>query len=183
MRGIRQQLHWHENPLYRFAGEPDLARHRGLQRNVGLLAEFNWCFDLQVFSEQMPGACDLVDTCPDVTFILQHAGMLEDLSDAGRATWRKALDELAQRANVVVKLSGLGTFIHRNDDAHIRDIVAETVALFGADRCMFGSNFPIEKLWTGYGELVNAYREATAALSSGEQQAIFHDTAARVYRI
>ncbi|MGI9426825.1 MAG: amidohydrolase family protein [Hyphomicrobiaceae bacterium] len=183
MRGIRQQLHWHENPLYRFAAEPDLARNRDLQRNVAMLEEFNWCFDLQVFAPQVGGACDLVDDCPKVTFILQHAGMLEDLSGNGREVWRKALADLAERPNVVAKLSGLGTFIHRNDAAHIAAIVMETVAIFGAERCMFGSNFPIEKLWTGYDDLVDAYRQAIATLSVTEQQAIFHGTAARVYRL
>ncbi len=99
--------------------------------------------------------------CPDVTFVLQHAGMLEDLSAAGRAAWRDGMTRLAACPNVVCKLSGLGTFIHRNDPAHIAAIVAESVAMFGPDRCLFGSNFPIEKLWTSYRDLVQAYLDAT----------------------
>jgi predicted TIM-barrel fold metal-dependent hydrolase len=65
----------------------------------------------------------------------------------------------------------------------IGPIVKETVALFGADRCFFGSNFPIEKLWTDYGTLYRTFREAIAYLSETEQAAILHDTAARLYRI
>ena len=65
------------------------------------------------------------------------------------------------------KLSGLGTFIHRNDPAHIAWIVGETVALFGAERCLFGSNFPIEKLWTDYRSLIAAYRAAIAPVQGG----------------
>ncbi|MGI9409920.1 MAG: amidohydrolase family protein [Hyphomicrobiaceae bacterium] len=183
MRGIRQQLHWHENPLYRFAGAPDLARDKQLQGTVAKLADYGWCFELQVFTSQFPGACELVDACPDVTFVLQHAGMLEDLSDVGRQAWRQAMQGLAKRPNVVAKLSGLGTFIRRNDPDHIQRILTETVAIFGAERCIFGSNFPIEKLWTSYAALIEAYRAATAGLSTTEQQAIFHDTAARIYRI
>jgi predicted TIM-barrel fold metal-dependent hydrolase len=55
--------------------------------------------------------------------------------------------------------------------------------VFGSGRCLFGSNFPIEKLWTSYAELLSAYREAVASLAPKEQQAVLHDTAARVYRI
>jgi predicted TIM-barrel fold metal-dependent hydrolase len=183
VRGIRQQFHWHENAAYRFAARPDLCLDPRVQRNVARLADYGWSFDLQVFAGQMAGAAALVDACPRVTFVLQHAGMLEDLSDAGRATWRAGMAELAARPNVVAKLSGLGTFIHRNDAEHVRWIVGETVALFGAARCLWGSNFPIEKLWTGYGALLDAHRAACAGLTTGEQAAIFHDTARRVYRL
>jgi predicted TIM-barrel fold metal-dependent hydrolase len=84
---------------------------------------------------------------------------------------------------VVSKLSGLGTFIHRNDPAHIAAVLTDTVATFGAGRCLFGSNFPIEKLWTSYRELVDEFRAAAAALSTEQQDAIFRTTAARVYRL
>jgi predicted TIM-barrel fold metal-dependent hydrolase len=83
----------------------------------------------------------------------------------------------------VVKLSGLGTFIHRNDPSHIAFIVAEMIALFGAERCLFGSNFPIEKLWTGYGELVAAYRAAVADLPEPAQRQVLGENAARIYRL
>lgn len=183
MRGIRQQLHWHENPQYRFAASPDLCRDPDVQRNVGYLADYGWTFDLQVFVDQMEGAAELAAACPKVTFILQHAGMLEDLSDAGRAGWKAGMKKLAAQKNIVCKLSALGTFIHRNDAAHIERILHDTVALFGARRCLFGSNFPIEKLWTSYPELVRAYLRAASDLSTGRQKAIFHDTAKRVYRL
>ena len=183
MRGVRQQLHWHENPLYRFEKTPDLARNPNVQKNVARLADYGWVFDLQVFTGQMESACDLVDACPDVTFVLQHAGMLEDLSDEGRAQWRKAMQELAKRPNAVSKLSAFGTFIHRNDGDHIEWMVAQTVKIFGAERCLFGSNFPIEKLWTTYRKLTNAFLKATDTMSAARQKAIFHDTASRVYRL
>ncbi len=183
MRGIRQQLHWHENPVFRFAADPDLCRSPALQRNVARLADYGWAFDLQVFAGQMSGACELADACPDVTLVLQHAGMLEDASEAGRAAWTAQMTELARRPNVVAKLSGFGTFIHRCDPDRIAWLTTETVALFGADRCLWGSNFPIEKLWTDYATLLEAHRLAAGGLNEGERQAIFHDTASRVYRL
>lgn len=183
MRGIRQQLHWHENPLYRFAATADLAASDNIIRNVGFLADYGWSFDLQVFATQMDSACRLVDSCPDVTFILQHAGMLEDLSDEGRSNWRSGMKQLAKRKNAVSKLSAFGTFIHRNDPQHIAWMIAETVKIFGVRRCLFGSNFPIEKLWTSYGKLLSGFLDATADMGETKRKAIFHDTAQRVYRL
>jgi predicted TIM-barrel fold metal-dependent hydrolase len=183
VRGIRQQFHWHDNPRYRFAAGPDICREPNVQRNVARLADYGWAFDLQVFAPQMAGAAELAASCPRVTFVLQHAGMLEDLSDAGRDTWRRNMALLAAEPNVVAKLSGFGTFIHRNDAAHVGGLVTETLALFGADRCLFGSNFPIEKLWTDYAGLVAAHRQAAGGLSDAEQKAIFQHTASRVYRL
>jgi predicted TIM-barrel fold metal-dependent hydrolase len=91
------------------------------------------------------------------------------------------MENLAARPNIVSKLSGLGTFIHRNDPAHIAEILNDTVAIFGAERCLFGSNFPIEKLWTTYRELVEAHRAAAASLRPDQRDAIFGNTAMRVY--
>ncbi|MDE1971776.1 MAG: amidohydrolase family protein [Hyphomicrobiales bacterium] len=183
MRGLRMQLQWHENPQYRFASGPDLARDRVLQKNVAKLADYGWSFDLQVFTGQMDGAAELAESAPRVTFILQHAGMLEDLSPAGWDKWRAGMRKLAARPNMVSKLSALGTFIHKNDPQHIAAVVRETVAIFGADRCLFGSNFPVEKLWTGYAPLVAAFRAAVEPLGAKIESAALHDTAVRVYRL
>jgi len=182
VRGVRMQLHWHQNPLYRFAPRADLCADPTLRRNIARLADYDWSFDLQVFAPQMPDAASLAEACPKVTFVLQHAGMLEDLSPAGRSAWRAGMVRLAACPNIVCKLSGLGTFIHRNDPAHIAGIVSETVAIFGADRCLFGSNFPIEKLWTSYGDLIDAYLD-TIKTNPRHRDAILRDTAMRVYRL
>jgi predicted TIM-barrel fold metal-dependent hydrolase len=183
MRAVRMQLHWHANPQYRFAPRADVVADPVVQRNVARLADYGWAFELQIFAPQMPQAAELAGASPDVTFIVQHAGMLEDRSPEGWEEWRRGMGLLAARENVVAKLSGLGTFIHRNDTTHIGAIVRATVALFGADRCLFGSNFPIEKLWTSYADLIAAHRAAIAGFSPAEQAAILGGTAARVYRI
>jgi predicted TIM-barrel fold metal-dependent hydrolase len=183
VRGMRMQLHWHENPLYRFAARADLCVDPVIRRNIAHLADYGWSFDLQVFAAQMVDAAGLAEACPDVTFVLQHAGMLEDDSPQGRAAWRAGMTRLAGCPNVVAKLSGLGTFSHRNDPTHIGGVLAETVAMFGAERCLFGSNFPIEKLWTDYRKLIEAYLAATAPLRNDQREAIFKNTAMRVYRL
>jgi predicted TIM-barrel fold metal-dependent hydrolase len=183
VRGVRMQLHWHDDPLYRFAARPDLCADPVISRNVARLPDYGFSFDLQVFAPQMADAAGLAASCPDVVFILQHAGMLEDLSADGRAAWRAGMKRLAGCPNVVSKLSGLGTFLHRNDPAHIAAVLTETVAMFGAGRCLFGSNFPVEKLWTTYRELVDACLAAAAPLPAQERDAIFRTTANRVYRL
>jgi predicted TIM-barrel fold metal-dependent hydrolase len=180
VRGVRMQLHWHENALYRFASGPDLARDAQVRANVARLAEHGWSFDLQVFASQMAGAAELAAACPEVTFVLQHAGMLEDRSEEGVAEWRAGMGRLAAQGNVVSKLSGLGTFLRANDPRHIGFIVRETLAFFGAERCLFGSNFPIEKLWTDYGALIDAHR---AAVPGAAEPKVFGETARRVYRL
>ncbi|MEO1018248.1 MAG: amidohydrolase family protein [Pseudomonadota bacterium] len=183
MRGLRQQLHWHENPLYRFASRPDLPTDPQLQRNIGYLADYGWSFDLQVFAPQMTYAAELAAACPEITFILQHAGMLEDTTREGRQAWRGGMKALAGCNNVVTKLSGFGTFIHENDPKFIRQMIDETLEIFGAGRCMFGSNFPIEKIWTTYGDLFRAFEMASSDLPETQRKAIFTETAARVYRL
>ncbi len=183
LRGFRQQFHWHENPQYRFAGGPAEFLNERVVRNINALAAHGWTFDLQVFPDQMADAAKLIAACPEVTFVLQHAGMLEDTSDDGWAVWRSGMEALAAHPNAITKLSAFGTFIHRNDPDFIARIIAETVAIFDADRCMYGSNFPIEKIWTSYADLFAAFQAATATLPASARNAIFDDTADRVYRL
>jgi predicted TIM-barrel fold metal-dependent hydrolase len=183
VRGIRMQLHWHENPLYRFAPRPDLMHEKLFRKNLAKLQDHGWLFELQVFTRQMKDAAELIRAFPKIDFVLLHAGMLEDLSTAGRAAWREGMQRLAGLSNLYVKLSGLGTFIHRVDPAHIADIALPTIEMFGSARCVFGSNFPIEKLWSSYAELVNAYRGALAPLPEADQARVFSGTARRLYRL
>lgn len=183
IKGIRQQLHWHENPQYRFAPRPDVMNDAAWRKGMAQLSDRRLVFELQIFAGQMQDGAALARAFPNVDFVLEHAGMLEDLSPAGWNAWREGMTLLAAEPNVSTKLSGLGTFVHAYKSDVVAPIVRETVAMFGADRCMYGSNFPIEKLWTDYRSLYLTFREAIASLSLAEQTAILHDTAARIYRI
>jgi predicted TIM-barrel fold metal-dependent hydrolase len=183
VRGIRQQLHWHDNPQYRFAPRPDVMNDDDWRRGLSMLADHGLLFELQIFASQMKDGASLTRAFPDTIFVLEHAGMLEDRSPTGWQLWREGMTALAECPNVNVKLSGLGTFVHACRGDVIGPIVRESVAMFGADRCFYGSNFPIEKLWTGYTTLYRTFRNAIAHLSDSEQAAILHDTAARLYRV
>jgi predicted TIM-barrel fold metal-dependent hydrolase len=182
-RGIRQQLHWHKDPQYRFAPRSDVMNDKEWRRGLGMLAEHGLLFELQIFASQMMDGARLARSFPDTVFVLEHAGMPEDMSLRGWQFWREGMMALAQSSNVNVKLSGLGTFAHACRADVVGPIVRETVAMFGADRCFYGSNFPIEKLWTDYRTLYQTFRSAIAHLGEAEQCAILHDTAARLYRL
>jgi predicted TIM-barrel fold metal-dependent hydrolase len=183
VKGVRQQIHWHENPQYRFAQRPDITDDTAFQRNLALLQDHGWLFEIQVFTSQMQGAARLAACLPGLTFVLEHAGMLEDMSPTGRARWREGMRRLADQPNMHTKLSGLGTFLHRLDAQHITDVIGETVEIFGPERCVWGSNFPIEKLWTNYGHLVSAVRHALAFLPHDEQERILFANAMKLYRL
>jgi len=182
-RGIRQQLHWHENPRYRFAPRPDVMNDADWRRGLAALADRGLLFELQIFASQMRDGARLARSFPDTIFVLEHAGMLEDMTPARRQLWRDGMASLAECPNLNVKLSGLGTFVHACREDVIGPIVRETIAMFGADRCFYGSNFPIEKLWTDYSTLYWTFRNAIAHLTESEQAAILHDTATRLYRL
>lgn len=183
MRGVRQQLHWHDNPLYRFAPRPDLMNESRWRNNLALLQDHDWPFDLQIFATQMSDGARLARDLPGITFVLQHAGMPEDRTPTGRKLWREGMRRLADAPNVSTKLSAFGTFLHRVDRTYIAEVVHETIAIFGADRCLWGSNFPIEKLWASYRDVFDAMMAALAPLSDRDRAGILHDNAARIYRL
>jgi predicted TIM-barrel fold metal-dependent hydrolase len=183
LRGIRQQLHWHARELYRFAARPDLMNDPVWRRGLAEVERRGLVFELQVFAGQMADSARLAREHPGLTFVLMHAGMLEDRSPEGWARWRAGMRDLAGCPNVFVKLSGLGTFEHRCAVDLWRPVIEETLELFGAHRCMFGSNVPVEMLWARYPDIVAITGQCLAGLSEAERRAVWHDTAARVYRL
>ena len=183
LRGTRLQLHWHDVEQYRFASGPNRMDDPVFRSNLALLAEYDWLFELQVFGPQMADAERLVADFPQITFVLVHAGMLENDDPQTVAIWDTGMQRLAVHPNVVVKLTGLGTFVRRLDRDLIADIVRRCLDWFGPDRCMWGSNFPVEKLWTDYDSLLSTYREVLSDVDAATAAAVFGGTATRVYRL
>ena len=99
-RGIRQQLHWHANPQYRFASRPDLMNDFQWRRGFALLEKLGLVFELQVFTSQMADGAKLAADFSGTTIVLEHAGMLEDRSEAGWNAWRAGMRLLARNSNV-----------------------------------------------------------------------------------
>lgn len=183
MRGTRLQLHWHTDERFRFASAPDRMNDPVFQENLAVLEELGWLFELQVFPGQMAHAAALVERFPNTTFVLIHAGMLESTDPAHTEPWRAGLGLLAEHPNVVVKLSGQGTFVHRVDEPLIRLVTATTLELFGSARCMFGSNFPIESIWTDFPTLFDTWLRVLADLDRDARRDVLGATARRVYSL
>ncbi|MBX3570161.1 MAG: amidohydrolase [Rhizobiaceae bacterium] len=182
LRGVRMQLHWHETPAFRFAVSADQVIDPHVRRNVARLKAYGLSFDLQLFPAQMKDGLQLVGENPETSFILTHCGMLTATDEATIEAWKDGLRTLAAAPNLYAKLSGLGTFAHANDPELIALIHHAAIGILGSERLMFGSNFPIEKLWTDFAALVSAHRAAAANLSAEDQANVFWNTAERVYR-
>lgn len=181
LRGTRLQLHWHEREEFRFASSPDRMKETVFRDNIAALAGLGWLFELQVFPDQMADAAELVAENPDVTFVLVHAGMLISREPREIERWRAGMRRLAELPNVVVKLTGQGTFVHCVDVDLLTFVAGEVISLFGVERAMFGTNFPVEKIWTTMPELVSAWKIALSSFSPAEQAAIFAGNARRIY--
>ena len=182
-RGIRQILNVHDKPLYDYVGRHYL-RDATWRRNFGLLARYGLSFDLQLYPSQMADAAALAREHPDVALIVNHAGMFVDRgSVAGWRAWRDGLRTLAACPNVSVKISGLAMFDHRWTVESLRPYVLETIDAFGADRAMFASNFPVDRLFATYGDLWRAYAAIVGDASDDERDALFRRNAERIYRL
>jgi len=121
---------------------------------------------------------------PHVTVVLSHACFPPSRSDADRDVWRAALARVAPYPNVVCKISAAAGSADPNWTVDsIRPWVLGCIEALGPERCMFGSNWPIDRLHATYESLITAYREITADLSSPDQHALFQGTAIRVYRL
>jgi len=181
-RGIRQVLNQHDVPLYSY-GVPDNLANPVWRRNFSLLKRFGLSFDLQIYPHQIGDALVVIDANPDIVVILNHAGMPCDRSAAGFAAWSAGLRQLAARPNVFVKISGLGMLDHAWSVESLRPYVHTVLQAFGADRSMFASNFPVDKLFSTYGRLWQAFFQLTDDLSETERSALYADNAARIYRL
>lgn len=135
-------------------------------------------FDLQLLPELMDKTAQVLARAPETRVVICHAGSPHDRSADGLAAWEQALRALSDLPNVSCKLSGLGMFDHGWTEESIRPIVETVLDQFGADRVMFGSNFPVDSLSSDYATLISAMR---SLVPEDMQQAVFHDTAARFY--
>lgn len=183
VRGVRMQLFHHPNPAYRVVEDPEVLDDPRLVASLRRIERAGMAFDLQVFPGQMEAAARLVGQVPELRIALVHAGMCEDLSAAGREEWRSGMKRLAQFPNLSVKLSGLGTFVRRPDPEPAAAITSESLEIFGFERCMFGSNFPVEKLWASFGQVVEGVLGGLRSLSSEQRRRVMSRNAEDFYRL
>jgi len=151
--------------------------------NLASLRERNLSFDLQLIPQQIERAAKVLQQLPGLQVALCHCGSPWDQSPAGLERWRAGLEQLAALPDVYCKISGLAMFNHRWSVNDIRTIVTTCIDVFGARRCMFGSNFPVDKLHKSYDEIWQAYETLASGYSDEEQERLFAGTAAEFYRL
>jgi predicted TIM-barrel fold metal-dependent hydrolase len=183
MRGIRHIVNWHRDPAKTYVAKPDFLTDAAWRRGFGLLRKYGLSFDLQLYPSQMADAAALAQAHPDTTIVLNHAGMPVDRDAEAIALWRDGMRRLAAAPNVWVKISGLGMVDWHWTEASIRPFVLETIDIFGVDRCMFASNFPVDKLYSSFDALYRAFKSIVADFTGEERRKMFATTAASVYRL
>jgi predicted TIM-barrel fold metal-dependent hydrolase len=134
VRGVRQQLHWDSHPIRKAVSRPDLCNTEEFRRGFAFLEKYNLHFELQIFSAQAPFALELVKAFPHVKFLLLHSGMLTERTQLMIDQWRSALTSLASFPNVHIKLSGLGMFSLGVTQPQLRQVIRDSIQIFGVDR-------------------------------------------------
>ena len=202
-RGIRYGATWDSGSAGygRTFVPPHLMLDAKFRRGFARLGPLGLSFDAWLFYPQLPDLIDLLQAFPETQVILDHAGGVLGIPPHTRrdevfSIWRSHIQQLARFPNLSVKIGGLG-MLYCGWDFHVRDIppssadlssawrpyVETCIEAFGPQRCMFESNFPVDKQSSGYGALWNAFKRITQGCSRAEKAALYHDTAARVYRL
>lgn len=182
VRGVRQIVCWHEDPLKTYT-EHDLLLDPAWVAGFSKLARHGLSFDLQLYPSQMATAAELAARYPDVPMIVNHAGLPTDRDEAGMERWRAGLRLLAARPQVSIKISGLGITDRAWTTESLRPIVLECIDAFGTGRAMFASDFPVERVHGTFDAFYSAFDAITAGFSADERDRLFAANAEAIYRI
>ena len=167
----------------RMAEMGDLVTDSDFRRGFAWLAERGLCYDINITAEDAVHALGLAAAFPATTIIVDNMANPRSLRLGTLRRWVRAMEPLAQAPNVVMKVSGLGMADHHWSIQRIRPWVLEAFRIFTPARCMFGSNWPVDGLYSSYAALVGALRGITGELRPAEREAFFRGTAERCYRI
>ena len=184
VRGVREKpaVAAHPNEVVPYA--PGSMSDPAWQRGYALLEAHGLSFDLQAPFWHLPEARALAERFPGITIILDHTGLPNLRSPEGLAAWRKCMHTLAEAPNTAVKISGLGEpQLPKWSVRTHRDVVLETIDIFGVDRCMFGSNYPVDRLYASYATIMGGFQEMTSRFSLAERRRLFSENAMHWYRI
>jgi predicted TIM-barrel fold metal-dependent hydrolase len=182
VRGVRQIV-GREPEDDRRTGSGLLLEDPLFRAGLRQLADAGLSFDLQLTMPQMPKAAALLESVPTLAVALCHAGSPWDTSRAALAEWRAGLARFARRPGTVCKLSGLSMFEPRWTVASFVARARTVLDIFGPDRCMFGSNFPVDGLHRGYLEIVEATMAAVQPYGPLAVDAVFAGAARRFYAL
>lgn len=165
------------------AYEPGLYEDAAFRRGFAHLERLGLTFDLGTVWQQMSEASRLVKAYPDTMFVLGHAGLPLQRSPEYLDAWLQAIRLLASSPNVFVKVSGLGMGDHHWTVASLRPLVLTAIETFGPERSMLATNWPVDSLYSTYGELIAAYEEITSDFSPDEIYGMWRGNAEHFYRI
>ena len=182
-RGIRQILSYNKDePKYSHATE-DFMKNSSWVENFKHIRNRNLSFDIQIYKHQMEDAVNLANKYNDVLFILNHTGEPCYQSKEYIESWEQNMTKLAKCENVVAKISGLGMFDPNWTIDSTRIFVEKTIQTFGIERCMFASNFPVDKIFNSFDTYWNSFKEITKNYSENDKQLLFSSNAEKYYRI
>ncbi len=164
--------------------DPDFLERPAFNRGIALLHEYGLAYDVLVYAPQLPAAIAFVDRHPAQPFVLDHIAKPAIAASRFDEAWLRDLREIARRPHVTCKLSGLVTEVRDPtwDGDLLRRYLDTALDAFGPSRLMFGSDWPVCRLRTDYGEWVSVMRAYTDALSPDERDAVWATTAQRVYK-
>lgn len=182
-RGIRQILSYNKDePKYSHATE-DFMKNSTWVENFKYIRNRNLSFDIQIYKHQMEDAANLANKYNDVLFILNHTGEPCYQSKEYIESWEQNMKKLAKCENVVAKISGLGMFDPNWTIDSTRIFVEKTIQIFGIERCMFASNFPVDKIFNSFDTYWNSFKEITKNYSENDKKLLFSSNAEKYYRI
>lgn len=183
VRGIRHKPKAAASPDRVEPGGPGSLSCPRWARGFALLARYGLSFDLQVPWWHFEEAFRLFARHPDVVVVVNHTGLPADRSREGLAGWRAAMRRLAELPQVAVKISGIGIPGRPWTVADNGPIVRTVLELFGVERCLFASNWPVDTLCAEFRTIFEGFLEITRDLAGTERTKLFFANACRVYRI
>lgn len=182
VRGVRQII-GRSAEEDRKTGTSELLNDPRFKSGLRILADKGLSFDLQLTSPLMKTAASVFSDVSDLKVALCHCGSLSAFDPDSLSEWKQGLQALAELPNLICKISGFGMFDHGWTQEGIASIVHRVIEIFGPERCAFGSNFPVDKLYASYEETMGAYLNICEVYSPEERDAMFRTVAEDFYRI
>ncbi len=182
-RGIRQILSFNKEELKYSHASEDFMKNTTWVENFKNIRNRNLSFDIQIYKHQMQDAADLANKYDDVLFILNHTGEPCYQTEEYIQSWEENMKKLAKCENVAAKISGLGMFDPQWTIDSTRIFVEKTIQIFGIDRCMFASNFPVDKIFNTFDNYWESFKEITKNYSENDKKLLFSSNAEKFYRI
>jgi predicted TIM-barrel fold metal-dependent hydrolase len=175
IKGVRQVLH---------GGPRGVCLSDEFVRGVRLLGEAGMRFDICIRSEELPDAVKLVDLCPETRFVLDHCGNA-NVQAQDRSQWRRDMTEVAQRSNVICKISGIIASAKPGEwtPNDLAPIVRHCIDVFGKDRVIFASDWPVCTVTATYRQWVEALKTIVQDWTEADRRKLFQDNAVRFYEL